>query len=603
MSKLIFVLISFVNLAAFAIQDFETVVTDQKFNSSSSIVIDKKEIEKSRAKNLTTLLASQANLSIAQSNFQPNSIYLRGGDSSHVLILVDGVPFYDAASVQRTINLNSLDLKSIQRIEVIKGSQSVMFGGQALSGVIKIDTIPTEVKTAGQFMAQGGTQKNYLFATGGSKALDDHFMIVARASASGKENVSPVQGSSKVYPTRLATAELSGVYKNEDMDVILKGQTAFDQTEIPTTAFPSYMAADTDNFDTTTYQAGVTGFLKLKNAVLKPTLSLATQRTSRLYFQDEASAGGPGMGTKQDYIGDLTNARAEILPIDAKDLKLRVGLSYAEEKLVYHDADVLKSDEKADFEGAFAKADLKVSDQVHLEAGIRSDLKKMKDPSETYQVGLTLMEDIKLEYSTGIKQPSLFQLYSAYGNQNLEPEKSKSASISYEHNVTSDVFFSITGFQNEFTNLIIISGTPQKYENVSKSRTIGAEAAVGVRMPLDQVTVNLAAGYQEPRDIDKDDWLVRRPLRTASLKVRKEFEKLGLGFEAIHNGDRRDRTGSTTYGTLAPYTYFNATAEYAVQDNLAVFARGQNLTNQKYESSFGFLDEGLSVTGGFEYSF
>ncbi|MBC7467503.1 MAG: hypothetical protein H7256_16050, partial [Bdellovibrio sp.] len=72
MSKLIFVIASIIAAKAFAIQDFETVVTDQRFNSSSSIVINKKEIEKSRAKNLTSLLASQANLSIAQSNFQPN---------------------------------------------------------------------------------------------------------------------------------------------------------------------------------------------------------------------------------------------------------------------------------------------------------------------------------------------------------------------------------------------------------------------------------------------------------------------------------------------------------------------------------------------------
>lgn len=601
MNKIIFAFVMFVNLGAFAIQDFETVVTAQKFNSSSTIVIDKKEIEKSRAKNLTTMLASQANLSIAQSNFQPNSIYLRGGDSSHVLILVDGVPFYDAASVQRTINLNSLDLKSIQRIEVIKGSQSVLFGGQALSGVIKIETIPTEVKSTGQVLAQGGTQKNYLAATGGSVALDEHQMVVARASASGKENVSPVQGSSKVYPTRLATADLAYVYKNDELDFIIKGQTAFDQTEIPTTNYPSYLAADTNNFDTSTYQAGVMSLLKFKKSYLKPTLSLANQRTTRVYQQDVLSGGGSA--TKQDYVGDLFTARGEFLPVDESEVKVRMGASYAEEKLVYTDTDIVMSNEKASFEGIFIKSDVKISQPVLLEVGARTEFKKMKDQNQTYQIGLTVFDDWKLEYSTGLKQPSLFQLYSAYGNQNLQPEKSISASISYETNITPNLFWSITGFQTEFSNLIIISGSPQHYENVSKSKTIGAEAAAGFQIPDMGWTFNLAVGYQEPRDIDKGDWLVRRPLRTASFKVRKEFEKLGLGLEAIHNGERRDRTGSASYGTVNSYTYLNATAEYDFNKNWSVFTRVQNLTNSKYESSYGFFDEGTSVTAGFEYLF
>lgn len=601
MNKLIFVILSALSIMANAALEYETVVYDQKFNSSSSIVIDKKEIEKSRAKNLTTLLASQANLSIAQSNFQPYSVYLRGGDSSHVLILVDGVPYYDAASIQRTINLNSLDLKSIQRIEVIKGSQSVVFGGQALSGVIKIDTIPAEIKSGGQVMVQGGSYKSYLDSAGGAKAINDNMMVVVRGSRSGKESVSPVEGSKKTYPTQLGTAEASLVYKGETTETIFKAQTAFDETEIPTTAFPSYRSADTDNFFTSTYQMGLTGILKIKKNYFEPTVSVANQRTARMYVQDATSGGG--MATKQDYVGDLLTARLDFFAVNESTLKVRLGGSFSSEKLVYEDSDVLKSNEQATFEGAFAKGDMKLNENVRLEVGARTDSKKFTDHVQTYQVGLTLIEDIKLEYSTGIKQPSLFQLYSAYGNSNLEPERSESASISYEHNLTTDIFFSITAFNNEFRNLIVISGSPQRYENVSKSKTIGAEAMIGLRMPLEQVTATLAAGYQEPRDIDKDNWLVRRPLRTASLKVRKEFDQYGFGFEAIHNGDRRDRQGSTTYGTLSSYTYFNATAEYQPQQNLSFFVRGQNLTNQKYESSFGFYDEGISGIAGMEVTF
>jgi outer membrane cobalamin receptor len=143
--------------SAYAIQDLQLDVVDQNFSSSNKIIIDAEQIKKSHASNLAQLLSSQANVSVASTSFQPNSIYLRGGDSSHVLILIDGVPTYDPSTVQRTINLGNLNLKNIQKIEIIKGSQSVVYGGQALSGVISIETFPSQIKNGSTFGVTTGT--------------------------------------------------------------------------------------------------------------------------------------------------------------------------------------------------------------------------------------------------------------------------------------------------------------------------------------------------------------------------------------------------------------------------------------------------------------
>ncbi|MFZ3230859.1 MAG: TonB-dependent receptor [Pseudobdellovibrio sp.] len=600
MLKISFICFVLFSLKIFA-NDFETIVTDRRFNSSSTVIIDQKEIQKSRAKNLTTLLATQANISIAQSNFQPSSIYLRGGDSSHVLILVDGIPYYDAASVQRTINLNSIDLKSIRRIEVIKGSQTVLFGGQALSGVIKIDTIPNELTTSSQVTGQIGTQQYHAASAGGIIALGDHHAIVIRTSAFEKDSVSPITSSSKNYPTRLSTAELGYVYRSAGMDAVAKVQTSFDKTFIPTTAFPSYLPADTNNFETSSYQLGFQGLIKLKETSLMPTLIVGSQKTVRLYEQDAIS--GSGTVTKQDYTGELIATRFEITPVSTESFKLLAGLNSTQEKLVYKDLDVLKSDESSSFEGAFVKGDLVLSANVHLELGDRVDFNKLKNANSTSQIGLVMFENYKIEYATGIKQPSLFQLFSSYGNQNLQPEKASTISVLLEHRITPEIFTSITLFGSEFSNLIITSGTPLRYENISKSKTVGAEMALGCRVPDQKLSFNLNLGYQEPRDTDADNWLVRRPLRTASFKTRKEFEKTGFGVELVHNGDRRDRQGSTSYGTLPAYTYINSTFDFTPKENLTLFVRGQNLSNQRYESSYGFFDEGISVATGFEATF
>lgn len=581
---------------------FETVVKETKFNSSSRIVIDKEEIDQSKATTVTALLASQANISIAESNFTPTSIYLRGGDSSHILILVDGVPFYDASSIQRTINLNSLDLKSVERIEVIKGSQSVIYGGQALTGVIKIDTIPKKLTTSAQALVQGGTQHQGLAAAGGTKAFDHgDSAIIVRGSYSSKDDESPVLGSGQTYPSHVGSAELAYIYRGAVLDSLLKAQTSFDKTLIATTAYPAYSAADADNFETSTYQLNATGLFSL-NVPMKPMLSVSAQDSARLFEQDFDSSGGSP--TKQDYKGKLFVTRFELAPFEVDQVfHSKVGLNYIQEQMVYKNFDVLSTDQKKEFEAVFAKLDILPMKFLLLEAGGRLDYAEMKNETLTYQLGATIFDVVKLEHSTGFKQPSLFQLYSNYGNIDLKPERSISESISIEGNLTPDWFSSMTLFQNQFENLILIQGSPQKYENVAKSKTNGVELATGYRLTPAGMRFNLAMGYQEPRDVDNGQWLVRRPLRTASFKVHKDFERAGLGLELIHNGDRRDRTGAASYGTLSSYNVANLVGDIKLMDQMTWYARIQNIFNQQYQSSYGFYNEGLNVTSGFEYSF
>ncbi len=596
-----FVTFCFLQLAG-AVQEFETVVKDTQFNSSSRVVIDKEEIEKSHATNLTSLLAAQANISIAQSNFTPTTIYLRGGDSSHVLILVDGVPYYDASTIQRTINLNSIDIKSVQKIEVIKGSQSVLYGGQALSGVIKIDTLPTELKNSSQLLAQVGSSNQSSLAGSRLQQIADQSAVALRGSYFQKDASSPVLDSSKKYPTHLGTGELAYVNRNYPLNFLLKAQTSFDKTFIATTA-TNFKFLDTDNFETSTYQVNTTSYFTLPSHYLKPKLSVSSQKSNRLYEQDIFS--GLGMATKREYQGDLLAVRFDLAALDLENVKINLGSQYNLEKFVYIENDILSSDNYTEFEGFFIKSQFLIEKNLDLEIGFRSDFNQMKNKTDTFQLGVTLLQDIKFEYATGFKQPSLYQLFSDYGNVDLEPEKSKSISVSIDHEFSKSFFVSYSVFSTQFDNLIVSRGAPPniRYENIQSSDTKGHELSLIYRDLFHQTTYNLNLGYQEPYDSSQKTWLVRRPLRTASFKIRQEIEAFGFGLEVIHNGDRRDKTGQSTYGTLSPYTLTNLTADYAPYENLSIFIRVLNITNSRYESSYGFYDEGLNVIAGAQYNF
>lgn len=581
------------------LEEYETIVIEQNFNSSSKVVIDKKEIERSHAKDIPSLLANQANISISQSNVQPNSIFLRGGDSSHILILVDGVPYYDPTTVQRTINLSSLNLKSVQKIEVLKGSQSVLYGGQALAGVIKIETIPTELKTSGQVMAQAGTQSFKMGSASGTVVLADNVAIVARGSYSQQDSSSPILDSTKTYPTSLSTGELAYVDRSRPVEVLLKLQTSFDQTQISDSNPMTYQVIDVDDFNTTNYQLNETGVFSMPKSQFSPVFTISNQRSSRLFeFKDLTNP------TKQEYVGNLFNSRFEINPFVNTYVKFRAGLGFTNESMNYDYMNLSKVNANQEYESIFLKTTISPISGLDLELGGRTDYKRMKNPVGTGHVGVIIAEKLKLEGSTGFKNPSLFQLYSSYGNPNLQSEKSESFSVSYENNYyNNQVSTSATLFLTKFKNLIIPKGSPPKYENVAATETKGIEFMVGVRPTDTGFSVQLTLGYQEPRDLDLDNWLPKRPLRTGSVKVRQEFQKLGLGLELIHNGDRRDKSGSTAYTTLNPYTVVHLTSDYSFTSQLTAFLRLQNLTNQRYEASYSYYSDGFTGFAGLELGF
>jgi iron complex outermembrane recepter protein len=109
---------------------FETTVTTEPLKSSSRKVFTQKEIAASGATTVVQLLTEQAGLTMTNSAFAPNALYMRGGDAGHIIFLIDGFPVYDAISDKRTFNLNSINLASIKKIEVINGSQQLFMAGK-----------------------------------------------------------------------------------------------------------------------------------------------------------------------------------------------------------------------------------------------------------------------------------------------------------------------------------------------------------------------------------------------------------------------------------------------------------------------------------------
>lgn len=581
-------------------KELNLVLSDIGFKTSSQVLIGPKEIQKSHAKTLTALLASQANISIAQTSFSPPTVYLRGGDSSHVLILVDGVPFYDPSTIQKTININSIDVRTVEQIEVIKGSQSVTYGGQALTGVIKIHTLNKNNISSYKIASDAG---NFGQLSAGAYAhvkLAEHWGFKINASKSQKDALSPVLNSSKTYPTSLTTINTALTYQN-DIKAFIKLNSSLDNTDIATTAFPQYYAADTNNYHTSSTQLALIAAVEARKTILQPSFSISLLKNNRYYEQDAISGGGTP--TNLDYDGNLAAGRLDLKLYSDMQYTINGGLSYTSEQLVSRDQNIRQSDDSVDYQGAFTKVNYYASEDVSYEAGLRIDNDQIKNYYLTYQAGVTLYQNYKFEVATGFKNPSLFQLYSSFGDKNLKPETSTTWTFNAYKNFDNNLYGSLTLFQSQFENLVDARGSPSRYVNVAKSRTMGLELSLSAKEYWPTYDINMNLGYQDPKNLETDTQLLRRPKETASLKITKNLDSANLTAEAIFNGQRLDASSATTRDYLYAYVLLNLSGEYNLTKNLMLYSRLQNLANNRYETSYGFYDEGLNISAGFEYNF
>ncbi|MEZ0393119.1 MAG: TonB-dependent receptor plug domain-containing protein [Pseudobdellovibrionaceae bacterium] len=573
--------------------EYRTVIRTDSFSTASKVVIDEKTIRESKAPNIPALLASQANISIVNSNFQPSSIFIRGGDSSHVLILVDGLPAYDPTTTQRTLNLSNIDITTVRRIEVIKGSQSVLYGGQALTGVIKIETFPTQVADQAAGQAEAGQREYRKAAVFGMKALDESQGVLARASMTEKNNHSPLKESDFTYHSKLLNGDV-GYLRKSDFDFFLK-LNGFDDYSEQATGYGD-VVLDTKHFEARNQFWNLTGGVLAPQVPLKPSLLASYQQGVRKFEQTQ-----PWGDVNSRYQSELLNVRLETFPVDREQDQLRFGASHTKENFSELENGQEISNQFQYSSGVFAKYDRELAESLSAEGGLRSDFVYGRDRVDSYQLGMTVFKDWRFEYATGFKVPSLFQLYSEnYGsNKDLKAETSRTLTLTYSHTVSERQNFSISVFETSFSNLIVFVGAPAtgRYENVQEARSRGAEAVYAYRTE-DNLKLDLSFGYQEPRNITTGEWLLKRSLVSGGARLLKEWERDSAGFELIGNGVRFD---SRTYDRLPGYMTTNLFYNHDFIEHVSGYIRGNNVFDQRYQQSKNYFDEGAFWFVGMEF--
>jgi len=274
--------------------------------------------------------------------------------------------------------------------------------------------------------------------------------------------------------------------------------------------------------------------------------------------------------------------------------KLEKGDSYFHSESGFGPFTTIFNEEKSRVTGFYLQNRINWRDNFNSVIGVRRDNHDRFGMETTYELSTSYSFDdknrIKSSYGTGFKAPSLFQLYSSFGNLNLLPESSKSWDIGIESQISKKVLFGLTYFNNKFDNLIEFDGGTSLYVNSGVAVTSGIEA--NILFKIKKMNLKFAYVNMESKNEKTGLDLLRRARNKFSLNLNYNFnEKGNLNMGIIHVGNRDDSDFSSCPAsrvTLNGYMLVNLGFSYELKNNYRLIGRIDNLLDEEYEEIKGY---------------
>lgn len=564
---------------------------EPKYVSSSVTSLSLTDLADLQITDLRTALAAEPGVVIV--NTGPvggqSSIFLRGASSHQTLFVVDGVRMNDRSATYNNF-LGGADLGGLDRIEVLRGPQSTLYGSSAMGGVILLDTAHGCAPFSGSIAATAGsfdTVGASVAAQGGTKLLG----YSAALSVYDTANDFPANGYRVwSYSTRLESLPLPALL----VGVTFRGQNG-DYDDLGSLTWPSHATVANDNYLTTVYAEARAG----EN--FKSRLTLAEH--DRHYVYTDLDWGS---------VSDLKNRR-DILDWQntwlATDRVELVGGTNLERSRYTIDGVRTKDDIAA----GYLSTTVKPGHDVALTAGLRYDDFDSVGAATTWRTGLSWLPvagtKLRATYGTGFSAPGSDDRYGVaeWGqlpNPDLKPEKSRGWDVGLDQTLAGDrVSLSATYFENKFTNLFEWQYVDYvTYEgmtvNRAKATTSGVEFAANAKLS-DTIKSRVAYTYLEATNDADHVRLARRPRHTLDGELSVQVLKPWLAGVGVHIvADRVD--GALT---LEDYTTVRVFTSYALRSNLTLKARVENALDENYQEVAGYPALPLAAYGSVEWRF
>lgn len=605
-----------------------TVPTPENDVASSITVITSQQIDQHQWRTVPDALETVPGLNVVQTGGPGGltSVFIRGTNSNHVKVLIDGVDVSDPSNPNDSFDFGQLLTSDIERIEILRGPQSGLYGSDAIGGVIDIITKKGHgpLKVTGTIEGGSfGTLNQTLHAAGSQSIFNysfdlNHFRSTDTPVTPLYELAPGEQRNNNSYDNVTFSTKL-GADINEHLSLNYIGR--YTTSNYNFSNYENYLPPDFDfayqnptqslqvDHDFYTRGEAVTSFFddRLKNYLGINYSDTYTFNTDP-YYGDSSNQ---GQRLKFDWRSVI-----EALPGET----VVVGADHETETLFANDPafDEFGQDASRNDAGGFAELQSNFYNRFFLVSNVRYDNYDTFGGHVTYRFAPAFVvpqteTKLKASYGTGFKAPTLYELFVnepglEVANPDLQPEESSGYDVGFEQPLFHDRFsFGATYFHNDITNLIegVPIGTSFVYTNVNidHAETQGVES-FAEWTATDRL--KLRTDYTYTRAIDESTGLElqRRPYDKGSVTALwTPIDPLTLSGTLVAVSkwvdDYDGGNSNTAPGMFAPgYVTVNVAANYKIDDHVSLFARIDNLTNTYYEDPLGFLRPGIGVFGG-----
>ena len=586
-------------------------------------VIDAAMIERLQSPSVSELLRTVPGMAVTRSGGVGtlSSVFVRGASSEHTVALIDGVKINDPSSPAGGFDFGRLMSGNLDRIEVIRGPQSVLWGSQAIGGVVNMITRKPTEQPSGAVQAEYG-YRDTVDVVGNGAATFGPVALSAGASyyrTDGISAFSEARGGTERDGVEQYGANINATTTiSESLSLDLRGWYSHSETDLDGYAPPIYAFGDTAAWNRTREAIGYAGLNwngldgRWRNRIGYSITSVRRDDYDPdALAEHQNDAFGRNQRAEFQSTFDIMDGWTLVAGAEREWSRFTITSDYG-----YGAATIGGRNHITSFYGQLMATPFA---GLTTTFGVRHDDHSRFGGHTTFAANAAYTPNdgatiVRASYGEGFKAPSLYQLFSEYGNVALKPEKARSWDVGIVQNALDGAAqIGVTWFRRKTRNLIdYVSctgfGDPSPlcdyafdgyYDNVERALARGIEAEIRLK-PVEALLVNFNYSYVKSKDLTTDRDLARRPRHKAyaSIDYRWPFG-LSTGASVTHVGKSWDSASGLNRNP--DYVLTDIRASYPVTDRVELYGRIDNLFDSGYETVYGYGALGRAAYAGVRF--
>ena len=522
------------------------------------------------------------------------SLFLRGTNSNQAQLVIDGVRVTDANTGLGSF-LGASRLHGLDRIEILRGPQSALYGGEAIGGVVTMFTAPGEGSPTHRILAEAGSFGSYHGRFESQGSLENGFAYSLNA---GHEYTNNHRSHNEFENSYFALRLDQNIGDGTRIGLTVRG--ADRRYQSPGSIYDN----DPDNVDSDLWLLGTVFAEHQVNELWNTRLLFGNLR------QDFDFRTAPGVSTGIKTRKQAVEWRNRL----EWETRGTTVLGIAVEESDVTNSGFGNIDERESFVALYAQHHFSVGGRLHLTLGGRWEDYDSFGTEWTMRAAaafsLTENTTLRAGYGTGFRAPSFFELYAKdaffVGNTALNPETARGWDVGISHKLGEHLSMGLTWFEIRMDDLITtdFGVNPATVVNLEKAGTQGIEMSLAGKV-LDRVTYRLSYTWLEADNLSAGRRLLRRPRHTLGFDVRMRLtDRFGAGFGMHLVRDSKD-IHAQTFDTVSGDDYFvgRLFAQYQHNENLRLHLRIENVLDADYEEVNGYPGLPFGLFGGMSWKF